>query len=51
LRKVPSSRKGKMLIPAELQAKQKCAIIDEAKRQGFRPDSVERTLNPQLAEE
>ena len=64
LRKLPSSRKGKKLTPAELQAKkprvelnlkQKCAIIDEAKRRGFKPDSVERTLSrvnqTQLAKE
>ena len=55
---------GKKLTPAELRAKkprvelslkQKYVIIDEAKRRGFRPDSVERTPNlvnqTQLAEE
>ena len=39
----------------ELSLKLKCVIIDEAKRRGFKPDSVERTLNrvnqTQLAEE
>ena len=64
LRKLSSSRKGKKLTPAELRAKkprvelsfkQKCAIMDEVKRRGFQPESVERTLNrvnqTQLAEE
>ena len=49
-----SSRKGKQLTPAQLLArkprveltlKRKCEIIDEAKKRGFKPDSMERTLN------
>ena len=66
LRELPgsSSRKGKQLTPAQLLArkprveltlKRKCEIIDEAKKRGFKPDSMERTLNrvnqPQQAEE
>jgi len=53
-RGTPASRKGKKLTPAQLQAKkpqveltlkQKSDIIDEAKRRGFKPDSVEQTLS------
>ena len=52
--KAPSSRKGKKQTSLELQAKKprlelslklKCAIIDEAKKRGFQPENVERTLN------
>ena len=56
LRELPgsSSRKGKQLTPAQLLArkprveltlKRKCELIDEAKKRGFKPDSMERTLN------
>ena len=50
----PASRKGKQLTPAQLLArkprveltlKRKCEIIDEAKKRGFKPDIMERTLN------
>ena len=66
LRELPgrSSRKRKQLTPAqllvrkprvELTLKRKCEIIDEAKKRGLKPDSLERTLNrvnqTQLAEE
>ena len=46
-----SSRKGKQLTPApllarkprvELTLKRKCEIIDEAKKRGFKPDSMEK---------
>ncbi len=61
LQKLPNSRKGNQLNfklrkpRIESNLKEKCAIIDEAKRRGFKPESVERTLNrvnqTQLADE
>ena len=57
LRKLPSSRKRKKLTPAELWARKprvelslkwKCAIINEVKRRGFKPDSVDAHIMTKL---
>ncbi len=57
-----SSRKGKKQTPAQLSArksrveltlKQKCEIIDEAKKRGFKPETIgtlNRVNQTQLAE-